>query len=599
MSRDEPDQRQLATTFAACLWSHSRRRMILALILLVLAGLTEGSGLLMVLPMLEIAGTGGATSGAGLGAQIAVHLRAWHIPITLPALLGLFLILALVRTAVSATLAIVTARLQADFTLYLRGRFHQSILQANWAFFTRQRASDLIHVLTVDLVQAGYGASQILSLAGAVAIATAQIVVAGAISPLVTLLALASGAAIMFVISPLSRRTRHHGQAGQSRHEALAAAATEHIAGMKLAKSHGQEKAHAEAFLRIAGEVSSHAVHLARGQAVNRALVELASAGAICGFALYATLAAGLKGAELVLLGLVFIRLLSRMSGIQSAWQRVAQILPAFGAAEALRKRLTEAAEPIAERPAQRIELRREIRFENVEFRHDATTGAATLAGLNWVLPARQTVAICGPSGAGKSTLADLLLGLLTPTGGRILVDGVPLSGALARDWRASVGYVPQETFLYHDTLRANLLWAHPTATDEELQAALRQAAAEDFVGRLPEGLATRVGDRGVRLSGGERQRIALARALLRRPTLLVLDEATSALDAENERLVQEAIKQLRQDLTIVIIAHRHSTLRLADRVMALRSGQLSEIGAAEADTSYFSETATGAIGKV
>jgi len=187
--------------------------------------------------------------------------------------------------------------------------------------------------------------------------------------------------------------------------------------------------------------------------------------------------------------------------------------------------------------------------------------------------------ALVGASGAGKSTLADLTLGLLTPNTGRVLVDGEPLTGDRLAAWRNSIGYVPQEPFLFHDTIRANLLWARPDATEEDLRVVLRAAAAEEFVTRLPQGLDTVVGDRGVRLSGGERQRLTLARALLRRPTLLVLDEATSSLDHENERLVQEAIAKLHGELTLVVIAHRLSTVQQAEQVVVMGEGRVLESG--------------------
>jgi ATP-binding cassette subfamily C protein len=173
----------------------------------------------------------------------------------------------------------------------------------------------------------------------------------------------------------------------------------------------------------------------------------------------------------------------------------------------------------------------------------------------------------------------DLLLGLLTPQEGRILVDGTPLTPALIGAWRRQVGYVPQETLLFHATIRENLLWVRPDATDEEMSEALRLAAADGFVANLPRGLETVVGDRGVLLSGGERQRLSLARALLRRPRLLVLDEATSSLDSENEMRIQKAIDGLHTQVTMVIVAHRLSTIRSADFIYVLDHGRAVERG--------------------
>jgi ATP-binding cassette subfamily C protein len=199
---------------------------------------------------------------------------------------------------------------------------------------------------------------------------------------------------------------------------------------------------------------------------------------------------------------------------------------------------------------------------------------------LNLTIRSGKTTAIVGSSGAGKSTLADLMMGLIEPHHGQILIDGLPLRPERFYAWRSRIGYVAQDTFLFNDTVRANLLWVHPGASDDELTTALRMAAAEGFVLKLPEGKETVLGDRGVRLSGGERQRLALARALLRKPTLLLLDEATSNLDAENERRIQDAIDSLSGgDITIVVIAHRLSTIRKADVIYLLDNGRIVERG--------------------
>jgi ATP-binding cassette subfamily C protein len=182
-----------------------------------------------------------------------------------------------------------------------------------------------------------------------------------------------------------------------------------------------------------------------------------------------------------------------------------------------------------------------------------------------------------GPSGAGKSTMADLILGLLSPDHGTVKIDGNPLSGGFLHRWRQSVGYVPQDTFLFHDTIRANLLWARPDAEEKDLWHVLRLSAADGFVSGAPQGLDAVVGDRGGWLSGGERQRIALARALLREPSLLLLDEATTSLDTESEEYINEAIDRLHGKLTIVMIAHRSAAIRRADRIVVLDKGQIIE----------------------
>ncbi len=195
------------------------------------------------------------------------------------------------------------------------------------------------------------------------------------------------------------------------------------------------------------------------------------------------------------------------------------------------------------------------------------------MKNLSFTILAGSTAALVGASGSGKSTVADLLTGMLIPQKGQVLIDGVPLNSINVHLWRRSIGYVPQDAFLFNASIRDNMLWAYPEAKTEDIWKALHLAAVGDFVAKLPEGLDTVVGDRGVRLSGGERQRIVLARALIKKPSFLILDEATSALDRENEKRIQKAIENLRGQLSILIIAHRFSTIRQADQMIVLDQG--------------------------
>jgi ATP-binding cassette subfamily C protein len=204
------------------------------------------------------------------------------------------------------------------------------------------------------------------------------------------------------------------------------------------------------------------------------------------------------------------------------------------------------------------------------------------LRGVDLAIEAGTLTALVGSSGAGKSTIADLVNGLLLPTRGRLVLDGRALNATDMRRWRRQVGYVGQETVLFHQSVRENLLWARPEASEEELRAALEVASA-GFVYELPAGLETVVGDRGILLSSGQRQRISLARALLRRPALLILDEATNALDVENEARVLDAIRKAiadsRGELTVLMIAHRASAIQRADCVFELDGGRVARCG--------------------
>lgn len=224
--------------------------------------------------------------------------------------------------------------------------------------------------------------------------------------------------------------------------------------------------------------------------------------------------------------------------------------------------------------------LERAIQFEQVGFSYGGDSPA--LSALSVRFARGETTAIIGPSGAGKSTLVDLLVRLYDPTGGRILVDDMDLRGYDRASWLAAIGFVSQDTFIFHGTIRDNIAFSKPGATPESVQAAARLANAHEFIERAPQGYDTVVGDRGLKLSGGERQRIAIARALLREPQILIFDEATSALDNQSEAMIQETITRIAHDRTVILIAHRLSTVVRADKIVVLDRGRAVEEGTHE-----------------
>ena len=203
----------------------------------------------------------------------------------------------------------------------------------------------------------------------------------------------------------------------------------------------------------------------------------------------------------------------------------------------------------------------------------------SVLTDINVRIPKGKMVAFVGESGVGKTTLIDIMIGFHQPTKGRIMFDGINLQDFAIHSYRQRIGYVPQDSVLFNTTIRDNLLWARETATDEEIIQACRLANADEFIKQLPEGYNTLVGDRGVRLSGGQVQRIALARAILRKPNLLILDEATSSLDTYSERLIQQAIENIARETTVIIIAHRLSTIMNSDYIYVLKNGRVIEQG--------------------
>jgi len=222
--------------------------------------------------------------------------------------------------------------------------------------------------------------------------------------------------------------------------------------------------------------------------------------------------------------------------------------------------------------------LKRGIEFKDVHFRH-ASQERETLAGVSLFIPCGETVAIVGTSGAGKSTLLDLLVRFYDPTAGSIRVDDCDLRDLDLVSWRRSIGLVSQDTFLFHDTVENNIRYGELRATTEDVINAALQAHAHRFISDLPGGYSTVVGDRGNMLSGGQRQRIALARAILRRPQLLILDEATNELDSESEEYIQQSIQKIRKTCTVVLVAHRLSTVEQAGRIYVIEHGMIVESG--------------------
>jgi ATP-binding cassette subfamily B protein len=230
------------------------------------------------------------------------------------------------------------------------------------------------------------------------------------------------------------------------------------------------------------------------------------------------------------------------------------------------------------------------VHFEDVTFSYPGSDTAA-VAGVSLDVPAGSTLAIVGETGSGKSTLAALTARLYDPSGGRVTIDGIDLRELSLADLAAVVGVVSQETYLLHTTVRENLRYAKPDASDDEIEAAARAAQIHELISGLPDGFDTVVGSRGHRFSGGEKQRIAIARTLLRNPRILVLDEATSALDNETERAVQRAFDALAVGRTTITIAHRLSTIRDADQIVVIDQGRVVERGThaslVEADGRY------------
>ncbi|MCD0418132.1 lipid A export permease/ATP-binding protein MsbA [Rubrivivax sp. JA1024] len=384
--------------------------------------------------------------------------------------------------------------------------------------------------------------------------------------------------AIGWVIRSVGRRLRRYSHAQQDSVGALSHVADEVLGAQREIKVFGGQDYEQRRFAQVAGLLRRYTMKSVRTSAANGPLVQLIASLALAGIIYYATLASqsnnltvggfvSFFGAMALLLGP-----LKRLSNVNETLQR------GLAAAASLFEILD--AEPERDEGTRTLgRVSGHLRFEDVVFRYPNTEGNA-IDRVTMEIAAGESVALVGASGSGKSTLMSLIPRFYAPDGGHILLDGVDTREVRLADLRANIALVTQHVVLFNDTIAANIAYGAPgDPTREDIERAAETAHAMEFIRELPQGLDTQIGENGARLSGGQRQRLSIARALLKDAPILLLDEATSALDTESERIVQQAIDNLKRGRTTVTIAHRLSTIANADRVIVMDQGRVAEVG--------------------
>jgi subfamily B ATP-binding cassette protein MsbA len=509
--------------------------------------------------------------------QLIAEHDKWWVLVRLCIVLGFTIFLKSLFRYLSAYFI---APFEQGVILHMRSRLFNHLAILSMSFYTGKRKGRIINVLVNDV--------QIIQES---VIGTVQNMVSDPIAMLLILVSLfvISWKLTLFTllvlpltglfISRISKSLKKRARSGQERLGNLISVLDEFISGIRIVKAFSGENYERARYEQLNGEYKDLMVSLKRRSDMASPLTEVLAMGVVIAIILF--------GGNLILSGqgeldasafigfvALFGSFIQPIKTFSSALSRIQRGVASFQRVE----EFLEFPEDVKERPgAVGIQgLRQGIRYEGLRFAYEE---AEVIKGVDLDLPLGHTIALVGPSGGGKSTLADLLPRFYDPTAGRITIDGQDIRDLKVDDWRGLIGVVTQEGILFNDTIAANIAYGDIQPDMQRVADAARIANAHDFITRQPQGYATVIGERGTKLSGGQRQRLAIARAIYKNAPILILDEATSALDSESERLVQEALDQLRANRTVLVIAHRLSTIVNADRIYVIDQGRVVESG--------------------
>ncbi|MFS0638322.1 ABC transporter ATP-binding protein [Mesobacillus foraminis] len=549
---------------------------------MVLVSLFEGVGIFLLIPMIGLAGMMEIDSGSIPYVSSITQLFG-NMPqmASLAVILGIYVLIMICQSVFYQSQVVQSAKIQQGFVRHLREKTYQALIHSNWNLYLNKRKSDIINSMTNELGRVSGGTQLFLQFITSLVFTFIQIVLAFWLSVKMTLFVLLFGSALIFLNRKFINKSNTLGNETLHLSKTYLATITDNFNGMKDIKSNTLEDYHLSWFRILSSNIEKNAIKFVKVRTISQLIYKAASAILIAVFVFLSIKLFQAQPAHLVLILVIFSRLWPRFAGIQSNLEQIGATIPSFISIIDLQKDCANSRE-LNEGDFYNIEplkIHNEIELKNIFFRYNQDQPSYALQNIDLKIPMNKMTAIVGPSGAGKSTLVDLLMGLNKAESGEILLDGVNLSNDNILSLRRSISYVAQDPFLFNASIRENLQIMSQNVSDEQIWDALEFSAAADFVRNLSNGLDTRIGDRGIKLSGGERQRLVLARAILRKPSILVLDEATSALDSENEAIVQGALDRLKGEMTIIIIAHRLSTIRNADQVIVLEQGKVIQSG--------------------
>lgn len=472
-------------------------------------------------------------------------------------------------------------RVTTDMLNTLRTDTYEHLLKLPMIFFAKNRVGELNSRISADvsMVQEAL-TSNLAELVRQVLTVAAGVVLLATVSWELTLTMLSVIPVVAIVAVFFGRFVTKLSKQVQDKIAETSVIVDETLQGIQNVKAFANERWEALRYGKVVGDVRLLALKSGRWQGAFVSFIILCMFGAIVlviwrGVRLMAL--GEISTGELVTFIMYSIFIGASIGGLPEVINRM---LKAIGASERLMDLQDEAPEPVSlATKGEPLMLQGAVRFEQVSFHYATRADIPVLQHVDFSVRPGERVALVGPSGAGKSTVAALALRFYDPVSGRVTIDGMDAREYDLTALRDRMAIVPQEVLLFGGTIRENIAYGRPDASDGIIEAAARKANAHDFISSFPQGYETVVGERGIQLSGGQRQRIAIARAVLKDPAILILDEATSALDSESERLVQDALDQLMKGRTSIVIAHRLSTVRDADRILVLDKGRVLESG--------------------
>lgn len=548
------------------------------LLLALLAGLLQGIGISLFIPLLDnlIGAENGASQFRRILSLVFDKIGMPSDIITTLVCLSLLIVTSLVITFLQR--ALLYAYSLPTCIKSLRNELFNSLIEAPWTRSSALASGRSVNLMIQESFRAARSLSHIVTASATGIQVGIFLLISLLISPGLLAFTLPLGLAVYVCLRPLHRRTKFYGNEFSVSSERYGIQIVDYLRNLKLIKATASEN---QATARVGGFSSQVVDALMKQQLMSAASNFVVQLFPIVVLALIIGLGTTILKTEPSSL-LVFLLFLARMAPlmthVQSEYQNYLMGAPAIRYIEDSINANRASKESNSAGTIAFESLKSALSFADIHYVYPGENQAA-LKGISLQIPKGQIVGIVGGSGAGKSTIVELICGLRQPTAGQICINETDLRDIRMEDWRQSIGYVSQENLILNDTIRNNVAFARLQVSDDDVRNALRVSHMDAFVDAMPDGLDTFLGDGGVRLSGGQKQRLALARALVGNPPLLLLDEATSALDNETERVVQQAIEDLGRQMTIVVIAHRLTTVRNADIIYVVDKGKVVEEG--------------------